>query len=151
MIASLPWPPDHAAGRTAAVPGRRAPSRRILVFDADASSVALMREWLVPEGWRVRAVARDEARAQPAPALAVVDLAFPRAGACSALALLREALAGTPILVVSATIFAGVGCSGSCAARLGVAGVMAKPLVREPFVREVSRLARGSMPLPAAS
>jgi CheY-like chemotaxis protein len=136
------------------------PVRSIHVVDADVATFDLIREWLEPEGWRVlehkhehaqqheyaQEHEHDHARgnfdAADPPSLVLVDLAFPRHAALPALERLRNALPGVPVLVMSSTIFDSVCCSGPCAQRLGVAGVLPKPLSREAIVAAVTNVAR---------
>ena len=47
-----------------------------------------------------------------------------------------------PLIVISSTVFANVGCSGPCAQSLGVSGVLPKPVSREALLAAVRRLAR---------
>jgi CheY-like chemotaxis protein len=124
-------------------PSSPLPVRSVLVVDADSVAFDLIREWLEPEGWRVLEFdARGTREVDATPSLLVVDLGFARDAGMPALARLREAAPGVPVLVMSPTIFDGVCCSGPCARRLGVAGVLPKPLSREAFVTAVADLAR---------
>lgn len=153
-----------------AEPGRKAPVRSIHVVDADLATFDLMREWLEPEGWRLielesaklgtagrdrgdggttggdtgddGTTGRDkvDGDATETPSLVIVDLAYPRDAALPALMRLRDALPGVPLLVMSPTIFDGVGCCGPCARQLGVAGVLPKPLSREALVAAIANL-----------
>jgi len=46
-----------------------------------------------------------------------------------------------PILALSATFLSSVSCEGGCAKRLGVAGVLPKPLSRDALLAAVARFA----------
>jgi CheY-like chemotaxis protein len=116
------------------------PSPRVLVLDSDALTQSMLAEWLDADGWQVM-----EPDAVPAPAalnLLVVDLPFPRAGSMDALQQLRAEYPGVPLIVISSTVFANVGCSGPCAQSLGVSGLLPKPVSREALVGAARRLAR---------
>ena len=120
--------------------------RSVHVVDADPATFDLIREWLEPEGWRVveieaRKLEKDVAGAADRPSLVIVDLAYPRDAALPALVRLREALPGVPLLVMSPTIFDGVGCCGPCARQLGVAGVLPKPLSHDALVNAITSVA----------
>jgi CheY-like chemotaxis protein len=146
MTPSPPLPTELVASQAEA-----APVRSIHVVDADLATFDLMREWLEPDGWRVVELESGKLGAgghdgadgdkADAPSLVIVDLAYPRHAALPALARLREALPGVPLLVMSPTIFDGVGCCGPCARQLGVAGVLPKPLSREALVAAVANVA----------
>jgi CheY-like chemotaxis protein len=118
-------------------------SPRVLVLDNDALTQSMLCEWLDAEGWQVLEPAVD-----PAPDaardldLVVVDLPFPRAGSPDALQAIRQEYPGVPLIVISSTVFANVGCCGPCAQSLGVAGVLPKPVSREALIGAVRRLAR---------
>ena len=130
-------------------PSQRPPARSIHVVDADLATFELIREWLEPEGWRV--IERiPERTPELAPglhataddcSLVIVDLAYPRDAHLPALVRLREALPGVPLLVMSPTIFEGVGCCGPCARQLGVAGVLPKPVSRAALVAAIASVA----------
>jgi DNA-binding NarL/FixJ family response regulator len=118
-------------------------SHHVLVLDSDALTQSMISEWLDADGWQVLEPANDAA---PGPAadldLVVVDLPFPRAGSIDALRAIRSEYPGVPVIVISSTVFANVGCSGPCADSLGVSGVLPKPVSREALLGAVRRLAR---------
>ena len=115
-------------------------SHRVLVLDNDALTQSMISEWLDADGWQVVEPAIDEAANDVS--LVVVDLPFPRAGSLDALHAIRQEYPGVPLIVISSTVFANVGCYGPCAASLGVAGVLPKPVSREALIRAARRLAR---------
>jgi CheY-like chemotaxis protein len=116
------------------------PSPRVLVLDSDALTQSMLAEWLDADGWRV--LEPDPDRAAGELSLVVVDLPFPRAGSLDALSQLRQAYPGVPLIVISSTVFANVGCSGPCAQSLGVSGVLPKPVSRDALIGAARRLAR---------
>jgi CheY-like chemotaxis protein len=115
-------------------------THRVLVLDSDALTQSMISEWLDADGWQVVEPALDQAAGDVS--LVVVDLPFPRAGALGALQAIRQEYPGVPLIVISSTVFANVGCSGSCAASLGVSGVLPKPVSRDSLIGAVRRLAR---------
>lgn len=115
-------------------------SHRVLVLDSDALTQSMISEWLDADGWQVVEPAIDQAAGDLS--LVVVDLPFPRAGAFDALRAIRQEYADVPVIVISSTVFATVGCSGPCAESLGVSGVLPKPVSRDALIGAVRRLAR---------
>lgn len=115
-------------------------ARNVLVLETDSATRSLFVEWFDEEGWQVL----DPSSADTAAplALVVLELAFLREGGLQPLADTKLRFPGVPIVVVSPTVFASVGCCGSCAATLGVAGVLPKPIARATLIEAVHRLAR---------
>jgi CheY-like chemotaxis protein len=113
---------------------------RVLVLDSDALTQSLISEWLDADGWEVLEPAADPAAKDIS--LVVLDLPFPRAGCRDPLQAIRQKYPGVPVIVISPTVFANVGCSGPCAESLGVSGVLPKPVSREVLVRAARRLAQ---------
>ena len=116
------------------------PSPRVLVLDSDALTHSMLAEWLDADGWQVLEPGPDPADSELS--LVVVDLPFPRAGSLDALQRIRQEYPGVPLIVISSTVFANVGCSGPCATSLGVSGVLPKPVSREALIGAARRLAR---------
>jgi CheY-like chemotaxis protein len=114
----------------------------VLVLDSDALTQSMIAEWLDADGWQVLDPASDPVSGGPGLDLVVVDLPFPRAGSLDALQAVRQEYPGVPLIVISSTVFANVGCSGPCAQSLGVSGVLPKPVSREALLAAVRRLAR---------
>jgi len=121
---------------------------RVAVVGADATTLALLREWLPAPNWELRAEDRPshESSAEPIAAdcdLLIVDVPWPRGRRDIAPeGSMRGARPGTPVLALSATVHAGVDPTGAVAHSLGVAAVLPKPLRREMLVDLVLRLAR---------
>jgi CheY-like chemotaxis protein len=122
-----------------AEPAPSADGARVLVVDADRTTLELIEEWLAADG---RRVVSDAAPAGEPIDLAIVDIPYPRNGGVERLRQLSDTHPGVPILVMSATFFAGVACSGGCASALGAAGVLPKPITREALIGAVRRLSR---------
>ena len=119
-------------------------ARNVLVLGTDRATSSLFVEWLNGDGWRiVDPPSKDE---DASLSLIVLELAFLRDDGLLPLSEAKLRYPCVPIVVVSPTVFASVGCSGPCAQALGVAGVLPKPVARATLVDAVHRLAR---PLPA--
>ena len=91
-------------------------ARKVLLLETDRANRSLFVEWLDAEGWQIV----DPSSADPAPSLSmiVIELAFLRDGGLQPLAEAKLRYPEVPIVVVSPTVFASVGCCGPCAATL---------------------------------
>jgi CheY-like chemotaxis protein len=114
-------------------------ARNVLVLETDQATRSLFVEWLDGEDWQV--VDTSSADAAVPLSLIVLELAFLRNGGLKPLAEAKLRYPGVPIVVVSPTVFASVDCCGPCAAALGVAGVLPKPIERATLIEAVHRLA----------
>jgi CheY-like chemotaxis protein len=114
-------------------------ARKVLVLGADPATRSLFGEWLDEEGFRIVDPSSD---ANAPLSLVVLELPFLREGELPPLAEAKLRYPGVPIVVVSPTFFASVGCCGPCAAALGVAGVLPKPMARATLIEALHRLAR---------
>jgi len=119
-------------------------ARNVLVLETDPATRSLFVEWLDAEGWRV--VDPSAADAAEPLSLVVLELAFLRNDGLEPLTEAKIRHPGVPIVVVSPTVFASVGCCGPFAAALGVAGVLPKPIARSTLIEAVHRLARRASP-----
>lgn len=117
---------------------RASAAPRVLVLGADAATFGLLGEWLAADGWQV------ETQAPPgsAPALALIDVPYARDGCAEQVRTIARAHPDTPLLALSPTLFGSVLCDGDCARKLGVAGVLPKPVAREALLAAVRRFAR---------
>jgi CheY-like chemotaxis protein len=111
---------------------------RVLVLDTDPATVGLLDEWLAADGWQVV----TQATPGTLLALAVIDVPYARDGCAEQARSVARAHPDTPLLAMSATLFGSVLCNGDCARKLGVAGVLPKPLAREALMAAVHRFAR---------
>ena len=118
-------------------------ARNVLVLETDQATRSLFAEWLEAEGWQV--VDPSSADAAAPLSLVVLELPFLRNGGLQPLAEAKLRYPGVPIVVVSPTVLPSVGCCGPCAATLGVAGVLPKPIARATLIEGVERsLARAA-------
>lgn len=111
----------------------------IMVVDADADLLALLREWLGSCGFSVidEITRDDDARNID---LIVVDVPFPRKGGLDVLTRLRAEYPGVPVLALSSHFFGGTESNGALAQALAVARVLPKPVTRELMVGTIERL-----------
>ncbi len=120
----------------------RTPDRpRVAIVGADRATHALLEEWLLADGiepidGRLAAEpgAADAARLRDSADIVLVDVAFPRDQGVAFLRTVADAYPAVPIVALSSGFFANVDCSGPCARRLGVAGVLPKPVPREALL-----------------
>ncbi len=112
----------------------------IEVVGADRVTLALLQEWLRAAGYRVVERDGEGERAPTRPALTIADVPFARQGAPELLRRIAQPHPGTPVLALSPTFFGNVRCDGDCARKLGVAGVLPKPLTREALLAAVDRI-----------
>jgi DNA-binding response OmpR family regulator len=112
----------------------------IRVANTDGATLGLLREWLSDAGYRVAAERLGESAGDDAALLTIVDVPFCRFGASEIIRQVGAQHPDTPILAMSATFFSTVRSDGACARRLGVAGVVPKPIARERLLAAVERL-----------
>jgi CheY-like chemotaxis protein len=110
-------------------------ARNVLVLGTDRATRSLFVEWFDEEGWQVVDPASADAAAPLS--LVVLELAFLREDGLQPLAEAKLRYPGVPIVVVSPTVLPSVGCCGPCAAALGVAGVLPKPIARATLIEGV--------------
>ncbi len=116
----------------------------ILVVDDDALMRELIAEWLTLAGYRTRVAANGEGALvllrERAGDLVITDLNMPRLGGTEAVARIRQACPGVPLIVVSAHLGSERQYSPQALLALGAQRALAKPLKRQQLltvVREV--------------
>jgi CheY-like chemotaxis protein len=112
----------------------------IRVANTDSATLGLLSEWLGSAGYSVLAERLGATTGPEEVVLTIVDVPFCRHGAGEILRSVGEQHPGKPILAMSATFFSTVRSDGACASRLGVAGVVPKPITREKLLAAVERL-----------
>jgi DNA-binding response OmpR family regulator len=117
---------------------------RIRVANTDGATLGLLREWLEAAGYCVLGEHVEEPAGHEVASLTIVDVPFCRFGASELLRRVGEQHPGEPILAMSATFFSTVLSDGACARRLGVAGVVPKPIAREKLLAAVERVVHPS-------
>lgn len=98
---------------------------RVLVVDADADLRALIGQWLGTEG--IETIGAPGDAAGTTVDLVIVDLPFPSRALVDTLRTGLGLQGHAPMLVLSSTVFASVGCCGPAAQALGVDGLLPKP------------------------
>lgn len=124
---------------------------RVLLIGSDPATIELLEEWLVADGIDARSASADaaaghlpDASAAQRVELLLVDVAYPRDKGVEFLRGVARNHPGTPVVVLSSGFFGNVECSGDCARKLGVAGVLPKPVAREALLAAV----RGQLGMP---
>jgi DNA-binding NtrC family response regulator len=125
-------------------PNASDPKPLIRVTNADGAMLGLLREWLGAAGYCVTGGRNGEAASGEHALLTIVDVPFSRCGAAELVQRVTQENPGEPILALSGTFFSTVACQGACAQRLGVAGVLPKPVTRDALLAAVERLTRDS-------
>ena len=113
---------------------------RIRVANTDGATLGLLREWLEAAGYCVLSERLEEEAGREDALLTIVEVPFCRHGAGEIVRRVSEQHPGQPILAMSATFFSTVLSDGACARRLGVAGVVPKPIAREKLLAAVERV-----------
>jgi DNA-binding response OmpR family regulator len=118
----------------------------IRIANTDSATLGLLREWLSGAGYRVFAdrLEPTQTGSDEAAVLTIIDVPFCRHGATEILRQVSEQHPGAPILAMSATFFSSVRSDGACARRLGVAGVVPKPISRDKLLAAVDRLVQST-------
>jgi DNA-binding response OmpR family regulator len=117
-------------------------ARRILVIGADRALFDLLEEWLAAKGYEVLGEEIGD-RPDAAPIHGViVDTPFDDTTAARVVARIARDYPHTPILMLSARLFAGVRSVGPVAQALRVSGVLPKPVNRDTLLRVVDTLSR---------
>jgi hypothetical protein len=112
----------------------------IRVANTDGATFGLLREWLGAAGYIVRGDRPGDTPESEEALLTIVDVPWCRHGAAELLRRVSEQHPGRPILAMSATFFSSVRSDGACARKLGVAGVVPKPIAREKLLAAVERV-----------
>ena len=115
----------------------------VLLVDIEPALTGLLQEWLASDGLQVREA--GVAHAHEPVALILIDLPYPRRDGTRRLQQLARAWPGVPVVVLSATVFAGVAAHGEVARQLGAAAVLATPVARATL-RATVRALLGARP-----
>ncbi len=117
----------------------------VLVVDDDQVMRDLMADWLEAAGYRVIkaadcADAMDRVKTER-PAVVVTDMFMPGACAQQAIAGIRAAIPGVPIVAVSGHFNSGWRMCGRSAVAAGANRALAKPVQRAEFLKAIAELA----------
>lgn len=132
--------PDKCLHEHAPAPEGKTSKRLIRVANADGATLGLLREWLHAAGYQVASERGGDVGAQEPALVTIVDVPFSRHGAAELLERVARTFPGEPMLALSATFFSNVTCGGGCARRLGVAGVLPKPVARDALLAAIERV-----------
>ena len=125
------------------LPSIRAPAPRapqVHLVDLDGCGRELLGQWLAEAGWEVWAGASNGPGRAAGPDLLIVAVGFARRGAAARVAEMTALWPGARIVIVSPTVTAGTPAQGQLARQLGVAAVLAVPLVRSGLLSVATRL-----------
>ena len=107
----------------------------IVIYERDRLMRDLLREWLTAAGYTVRdcRVVDDPTP----PQLAIVGVETPKPGSEVLIQGLQRNYPGMPIIALSGWARSGLRSNGAAAHELGVAGLLAKPLLRHELLMAV--------------
>jgi DNA-binding response OmpR family regulator len=117
----------------------------IVLYEEDFLMRNLLREWLTEAGYRVHIAAPRDGRADGQADLVIVSVYMPKHAGAKWVHDIQTAHPGTPMIAISGQFRSGLSQNGATAQALGVQQVIAKPLVRNEFLRSV----RGIIGAPA--
>jgi DNA-binding response OmpR family regulator len=117
----------------------------IVLYEEDFLMRNLLREWLTEAGYRVHLAASRDLRSDRPADLVIVSVYMPKHAGAKCLHDIRAAHPDTPMIAISGQFRSGLTQDGATAQALGVQQVIAKPLVRNDFLRSV----RGIIGTPA--
>jgi DNA-binding response OmpR family regulator len=107
----------------------------IAIYERDRLMRDLLREWLTAAGYTVRDSRLD---GDPiTPELAIVGVETPNPGSEVLIQVLQRNYPGMPIIALSGWARSGLCSNGAAAHALGVAGLLAKPLLRHELLMAV--------------
>lgn len=115
------------------------PAPRILVVDADDALRALLEQWLRDEGFEA---VHEDSGDSAAIDVAIIDIPQPRHDGAARVQRVAARHPQVPVVALSSAFFPGIEHCPVATSRLGVAAVLAKPMVRESLIRVV----RGVLP-----
>ncbi|MCC6197812.1 MAG: response regulator [Burkholderiales bacterium] len=118
----------------------------IVIVERDALMWELLAEWLKAERYEVYRWDGMEPAPALDPAMAVVDVCWPRHAEISSLRRVRAAFPGVPIAVISGRFSSGTRGAGTAAHRLGVHQAIPKPCHRAQLVAAVREIVGSPRP-----
>ena len=109
----------------------------IVIIEEDKLMRGLLAEWLIAEGYSVRAAAPGDGQVQGGADLVIVDVYMPRHEGAYRLRAVKAAHPKTPLIAISGQFRPGLVGSSTMAAALGVRQVIAKPFSRRDLLAAV--------------
>jgi len=109
----------------------------IVIYEEDSLTRALLQEWLVAAGYRVRCRSLHDARPDAPCRLVIVSVFMPKHTGAECIQNIQAAHPDTPVIAISGQFRAGLAADGATAQVLGVQQVVAKPLCRQDLLGSV--------------
>jgi phosphoserine phosphatase RsbU/P len=107
----------------------------ILVYEADDLMRALVQEWLLEAGYRVRALPSPRAQqAAEAADLVIASIRRPKQAGAEVVREIKAMHPDTPLIALSGQFRSGLSAAGATAHALGAQQVIAKPLSRSDLL-----------------
>jgi DNA-binding response OmpR family regulator len=110
---------------------------KIVIFEEDYLTRALLREWLSPAGYQVRVGSIQNMNRHRRADLIIVNVYMPKDSGAKWVRDIQAVHPNTPIIAISGQFRFGLRPSGATAQSLGVRQVIAKPLVRAELLEAV--------------
>jgi DNA-binding response OmpR family regulator len=109
----------------------------IVLYEEDFLMRNLLWEWLTEAGYAVHLAASREMQAGGKADLVIVSVYMPKNAGAKWVHDIKAAHLGTPMIAISGQFRPGLSQDGTTAHALGVQQVIAKPLVRNAFLKSV--------------
>lgn len=119
-------------------------ARTIVIYEEDALTRTLLKEWLADAGYVVRIGDRCDPQADAPCHLVITNVYNPKQAGTRCVSDLQEAHPGTPMIAISGQFRPGLDAAGSTAQMLRVQLVAAKPLARKELLESVRATIRES-------
>lgn len=117
---------------------------RIVIYEDDQATRALLQEWLREAGYRVR-IGTSCAAGDPDPVdVVIASVYMPKQRGAECVRDVQVAHPGRPVIAISCQFRPGLAAAGATARTLGVEQVIAKPLRRDELLRAVRDIAESS-------
>ena len=109
----------------------------IVLYEEDFLMRTLLREWLSDAGYRVRLASQGDVQPIRQADLVIVSVYMPKDAGAKWICDVQAVYPGTPMIAISGQFRSGIAQDGAAAQALGVQQVIAKPLVRNDFLKSV--------------
>jgi DNA-binding NtrC family response regulator len=109
----------------------------IVIYEEDGPTRALLQEWLVAAGYRVRCGSPRQPDGAGRCGLVIVSVFMPKHAGAGYIQTIQSAHPDTPVIAISGQFRAGLTAAGTTAQALGVQLVVAKPLCRQDLLSSV--------------
>jgi DNA-binding response OmpR family regulator len=109
---------------------------KVVIYEEDQLMRALLQEWLCSAGYHVPETPRGKEPPGEADLL-IVSICSPKHAGASLLQEIQACHPGTPLIALSGQFRGGLSSAGATAQSLGVAQIIAKPLMRDTLLGAV--------------